>query len=302
MIYTGTYASFASLKTSIETVLQSEGWTLANGILSKGDAFVRFTATTSTLLLEAGTGKTGAVLNGAAPSGVKILDYTAAPMSFPANYDLHVFSSPDEVLLIVKYNVDRYQQLSFGVSDVDQVGGTGLWFTGTFRGSTNPAAVSMPIYINTSGSTLGTWGGDMSIGLFFEGYQTGAVSSYIHTGLDTTGWKTLGSVDGTIVGAGDQIAALMHSLPSQYNQSTVLLPVNVTQRRLSQGQTIAASMRNVRFCRIDNHAPEAVVPYGGENWKVYPMHRKNADQRNAVSWSVGSQYTGTYGFAVRYEV
>ena len=302
MIYTGNFSSFASLKTSVETALQTEGWTLSSGILSKSGVYFRLTATTTALTVEGGTGQTGATLDGAAAFGSKIMDYVAAPMNFPADYDLHIHDAPDEVYLVVNYNADRYQQLSFGKSDVEQIGGTGGWFTGTFRSDANAAAGTMPIYINTSDSGIGTWGGSMALGLFFETYQSGTWASYIHTGLDTTGWKHSGdTVDGSIVGAADQMAGLLHSLPSQFNQNTVLLPLNATQRRLSQGQTIAASMRHARLCRIDNHLAGENVTYGGEEWKVYPMHRKNADQRDGVQWNTGSQYSGTFGFAVRYE-
>ena len=301
MILSGNFSSFASLKSSVETALQAAGWALSDGILVKSGMYFKLTASTSALLLEAGTGQASSDLTGAAPSGVKIMDYTAAPINYPATYDLHIFDSPDEVFLIVNYNADRYQQLAFGKSDVEQIGGIGAWFTGTFPGNANAASSTMPVYINTSDSGIGTWGGSMSLGMFFETYQTGNSSSYIHTGLDSVGWKTIGTADGTIVGAADQVAGLLHSLPSQFNQNTVLLPLNITQRRLSQGQTIAASMRNARLCRIDNHLSGEVVSYGGEDWRVYPMHRKNADARNGVAWSTGSQYSGTFGYAIRYE-
>ena len=43
--FSGQVASFAALKIAIETTLTARGWTLANGILSKGVAFVQLTAT-----------------------------------------------------------------------------------------------------------------------------------------------------------------------------------------------------------------------------------------------------------------
>lgn len=171
MIYSGNFSSFGSLQTSVETALQTEGWTLDSGILSKSGVFVRLTANATSLTLEGGTGQAAATLNGAAAFGVKIMDYTAAPMNFPATYDLHIHDNPDEVYLVVNYNADRYQQLSFGKSDVEQIGGTGAWFTGTFRSDANAAAASRLIYINTYGNGIGTLGGDMGLGLFFESYQ-----------------------------------------------------------------------------------------------------------------------------------
>ena len=57
--FTGQVASFAALKVAIETTLTARGWTLANGILSKGAAFVQLTATATELRLQAGTGQAG---------------------------------------------------------------------------------------------------------------------------------------------------------------------------------------------------------------------------------------------------
>ena len=55
--YTGNFSSFASLKNSVETALQANGWVLnGDGVLNKSDMYLRLTATTPQLLLQAGTG------------------------------------------------------------------------------------------------------------------------------------------------------------------------------------------------------------------------------------------------------
>lgn len=295
--YTGNFSSFASLKTSVESALGTEGWSSSNGILSKSGVYVRLTATADQLLLEAGTGQTGSTLDGSVSS--KILSHVGAPFNFPAAYDLHVFNSPDEVYLVVNYNADRYQQLSFGKSNVEQIGGTGAWMSASFN-SGRSAANNQLVYMAASGESLGASYSGFSLGLFFEHDGTNVPSSAIHTGLDSTGWKTVYLNDGNLHGAGDVVAGMMASLPSDYNQNTVLLPINVAQKRLSQGLTIVASLVNARLCRNDNHLAGEVVEYGGESWKVYPFHRKNADQRNGVAWSTGADHSGTYAFAIRY--
>lgn len=308
MFTSGNFSSFAGLKNSLQNALIAAGWGVDTNVdvLDKNGMFLKLAAVdatgSGTLTLTAGTGLDGLGLTGAAPAGVKLGSPTTAPINFPGTYDLYIFDNPDEVYLVINYNADRYQVLAFGKSDVEQVGGTGMWFTGSFMGNA-PMGSNLPIYLNTADSNIGTWGGSFTLGMFFETTGgSGNTSSYIHTGLDATGWKsTGGTADGSIVGSADQMAGLLHALPSQFNQNTVLLPLNITQRRLSNGQTIAASMKNARLCRIDNHLPGEVVDYGGEQWKVYPMHRKNADVRNGVAWSTGSQYSGTFGYALRYE-
>lgn len=299
MFYTGNFSTFASLKTSVETALQTEGWTLSSGILSKSGVYVRFTSNVDYLQMEAGTGQAGSTLNGAQTFGVRIMSHIGAVFNFPASYDLHIFDSPDEVYLVVNYNSDRYQQISFGKSNVLQIGGTGNWFTGSFNSTQTPAG-NQRVYMSVNNESLGSSFAGYQLGLFFECDTTNSPGSSIHTGLDTTSWKTVYANDGNLQGAGDTVAGLMASLPSDYNQNTVLLPVHVPQKRLSQGITIVASLVNVRLCRNDNHLAGEIVPYGGEDWKVYPFHRKNADQRNGVAWSTGADHSGTYAFAVRY--
>ena len=303
MFYTGNFTSFDTLKTSVETALQNHGWGLnGDGTLEKGGMYIRLVASTIYQLAAfAGTGSAlpPAPLPGAAPYGVKIMNFSGSPMNFPATYDLHVFEDTDEVYLIVNYNGDKYQQLSFGKSRVDQVGGTGLWISGSFRSDVVQAATHL-VYTSASASSAGFGWSGMGCGLFFEAYNAANGCSYIHTGLDTTGWKKVDTGVGGLLSCGDPVAGLLQALPSMFNQSTVLLPLNVVQRRQSNGQTIVADMQNARLCRNDNHLSGEIVTYGTDRWKIYPFHRKNAAVRNGVAWATGADHTGTFAYAIRY--
>lgn len=303
MFYTGNFSSFVTLKASMEAALQNHGWALnGDGTLVKNGMYVRLVASTIYQIAAfAGTGSSlpPAPLPGAPAYGVKIMNFSGSPMNFPATYDLHVFEDTDEVYLVVNYNGDKYQQLSFGKSRVNQVGGTGMWLTGSFRSDVVQAATHL-VYTSASDSYVGFGWSGMGCGLFHEAYNAPLGCSYIHTGLDTTGWKQVGTSDGNLLGSGDPMAALLQSLPSQFNQSTVLLPLLAVQRRLSKGQTVAADLENARLCRNDNHLSGEIVTYGTDRWKVYPFHRKNAAVRNGVPWSTGSDHTGTFAYAIRY--
>lgn len=301
--YSGNYSTFASLKTSVEAALVAEGWTLSSDILSKGDLFLKLTATTAQLLLQAGTGASGGALTGAAPNGVKLFSPNNVPISFPANYDLHIFDDPDEVYLVTNFNADRYQQLSWGKSAVDQVGGSGMWFTGAYREGALVTNVLTP-RITASASHIGftrSAGSDgFGAGLFFGDYNASRDEcSYVHTDLDTTAWRGLFTGDGNLVSSGGPVAALLQALPSAFNQSTVLLPVLACRRRLSSGLTVVVDAVNARLCRNDNHLAGEVVPYGGDQWKVYPFYRKNLEVRNGV-FAAGADHSGTFAYAIRY--
>lgn len=298
MFSTGNFSSFASLKSSVETALQANGWTLSSGVLSKSGMFIKLTATAEELVAEAGTGAASGDITGAAPT-VKIMSFASSPINFPGTYDLHILDTPDEIYLVVNYNSDKYQQLSWGKSRVEQVGGTGMWVTGSFNGLADPAG-DQRVYLQASYSYVGTGYSGMGCGLFFEYDNVSTVCSHAHTGLDTAGWKSSGWGDGSLMGSGNVMAGLLQSLPSQFNQNTILLPLLAVQRRLSNGSTIVVDAAHARLCRNDNQLSGEIVSYGGDDWKVYPLHRKNADVRNGVPWSTGADHSGTFGFAVRY--
>lgn len=303
MYYNGNFSTWQGLINSVRAALQANGWSLnGDAVLVKNGMNVRLEhQAESFFLVQCGTGSAPypEPLPGGAPKGVKMMSWPASPINFPATYELHVFTDPDEVYLVINYNADKYQQVSWGRTQVSQVGGLGAWFTGSFHEEA-PNTGDIKVYTSAGTDAVGFGWGGMGCGLFFDAYSAPLPTSYMHTGLDTTGWKKVSSGNGNMVGSGDPVAALLQALPSQFNQSTVLLPLMAVQRRLSQGQTIAADMVNARLCRIDNHLPGEIVTYGTDRWKVYPFHRKNADQRNGVPWITGANHSGTFGYAIRY--
>lgn len=287
--YSGQVASFAALKTAIETTLAARGWTLANGILSKGVAFVQITATATELRLQAGTGQAGAAL-------------TNAPIQWPAVYVLHVFDTPDEIYCVLRYNVHRHQHVNWGVSSMPQIGGTGLWCSGSFRGDVDGTRPNVKVFIDTnSGTQLGVAPHDgFGLGFFFASIAGTYHASFIHCGLEgAPAWRTnVGGNPGDLLGVSHK-AGLLHALPSQFNQATVLLPIDVLLARQAQGQTIVATLAHARYCRLDHLDLNQPLIYGPERWMTYPLHAVHPIQRNAAGWPIGAQHTGTFGIALR---
>lgn len=219
--FSGQVASFAALKSAIETTLAARGWTLASGILSKGAAFVQLTATATELRLQAGTGQAGAALTGACPQSVKLMSFTNAPIQWPATWILHAFDTPDELYLVLRYNVDRHQHLNWGVSSMPQIGGTGLWCSGSFRGDVIGTSSRCVVYLaTTAGYELGAQPYDgFGLGYFFASIPGTYHASFIHCGLEgAPNWRTTyGSNAGDLLGVSHK-AGLLHALPSQFNQ------------------------------------------------------------------------------------
>lgn len=304
--YNGNFSTFASLKTSVEAALALEGWTDSSGVYSKNGMFVKLTATATELLLQAGTGASAGTLTGTAPQGVKLMSSNSNPITFPADYDLHIFTDTDEIYLIVNFNAVYYQQLSWGKSQVEQIGGSGMWVTGSYRQEVLTTTAA-PARLSANFASIGFYRDNnydgLSGGLFFEApisetyYMSG---SFVHTGLDTETWKAVAFTGvGQLYGSGSIMAALLQSLPSMFNQNTVLLPIMTAQRRNSKGLTVVADLVHARLCRNDNQLPEEIVEYGPDRWKVYPFYQKNLEARNGGT-AGSTLHSGTFGFAIRY--
>ena len=70
-------------------------------------------------------------------------------------------------------------------------------------------------------------------------------------------------------------------------------------QRSSGGLSILNSLNNARLLRIDNHESKTLVTFGSDQWKVFPWLRRNTEERGAVT---SVNHSGTFGFAIRYEV
>lgn len=314
--FTGTAANFADLKTAIENACTANGWALADGILSKNGCFFQLIADTSggypQLRLHGGTGKSGSTLTGQPPSnyGTKICSNNGNVIVFPINYEIHLFTDPDEVYCVINYNSDFYQQLSFGKSDIPGIGGTGAWFTGAKRSdqSLTDANYGAKVFMSAiwPESVYCSPFEGYSCGLFFDGtasFGGSRFGSFVHTGLDSTPWRSGNSGASNLTGykpGSSAVGSLLLQLPNISNQATVLLPIKPVAMRSSGGLTIIANPKNARYVRIDNIVPGEIITFGADQWKVYPFMRKDATQRNGVSWATGATHTGTFGYAIKY--
>ena len=146
-------------------------------------------------------------------------------------------------------------------------------------------------------------------GLFFDDVISanhwGCVgSSFVHTGLDSTPWRSPNS-DGAgptgYRGAGTKVGSLLMQLPSLFNSANVLLPIKPVAVRSSGGVTIIANPKNARYLRVDNVSPGEVISFGADKWKCFPFFKKDTAQRNGDPSTSGAAHSGTFGYAVRYD-
>lgn len=311
--YPGQANTFADLKSAIESALVTEGWTLSDGILSKGGGYFQLTPSAGYLALQGGTGQAGAVLTDASPYDVRIASLAAVdPISWPIDYEISVSDSPDEVYAVILYNGDRVQTLAFGISPAPG-NPTGYWISGaggpgtTFTSAT--AEYSWASFGSTASQDAGynigpgcDWGNqDRRIAagvLTSQVWSNGRQSRYPYWYHNGTAWGPTGYQMGDGGASGGGYAAwLLVALPSQYNWATVLVPAYLFEWQSDFRAIPMLELAHMRHCRIDAYSAGDVVQYGPDKWKVYPQARKNSEERQPLG---STNHTGTYGFAVRY--
>ena len=145
---TGTANNAADIVSAVRSACTANGWTLTNDILSKGTCYARvWSPSAGNVSVVCGRGQTGgagSTLTGqsnAALRGIGGATIMGVAFTFPMNYYIHVFDSPDEVYLFVNYNTSYYQRLMFGQSDVAGLTGTGNFYDAS-RQSAETSAVN----------------------------------------------------------------------------------------------------------------------------------------------------------------
>lgn len=306
---TGIATSFSDLRLALINGCIANGWSNVGNILWKGNCFVELTAGTDYIQISGGTGQSGGVLVEKCSQWARI---GGGFITLPITYDLHIFENPNEVYLVINYNVDCYQQLSFGSSNV--AGGNGPWFTAARcnKGWPNNDGINLSVYFYEISAGIKTNISTNSLGLFLRGayysYSDEYSSSFIYTSAPgTPGWYGYGSGPTSArlqnMGSATLVAGLLNCSPSAYNSATPLLPIKATIDMGSNGRAVVVSLNHARFCRMDNIAPGDIISFGTERWKVYPWHRKNSNMRDGQwtgSDSAPPNHSGTFGYAIRY--
>lgn len=316
--YDGSANSFADLRTALFNACIANGWTLTNDVLSKGTAFVKLTISAADtgdtgigIIMQGGTGYSAGALVDPSP----ITPRLGAPsqdislVTWPMTYFIHIFGSPDEVFMVVRYNVDYYLWLSFGVSNVAGLGSSGLWLSAVSRrkrGNNGPAINITP----TSGGSIGSdhpnpiFGA--STGAMFwntsTNFDVGSYQDTICSGLDGVLWPSrLNGQSEMSVGSFQAVQPASPHIarsPSPWNGEAILVPIHGYVGRASNKISLVVDVRNARYVRVDNYAPGQIIQLGSDKWIIYPFYRKNSAVRNG---GAGIDHTGTFGWAIRYD-
>lgn len=306
----GTAVDISAIRTALIAACTAAGWAWNSSteVLSKGELFIRLQVATGELLA---LGRTAAGA-GDAPGTVKIgrifnrAGFPTYELTYPAVYEVFVFTDPDEVYLVVNYDVDRHQWLAFGQSSVLGLPGTGMWVGATLASETPWAGAVMngPFalgagYGGLDASSYRLTSGALSFGSVASTQGVATRNFWLNSNLDGQGWWLGQSLTAAPIGV-RSVAPLLSLLPSSWNSESVLLPIRAYKTRPSSKVSLICDLENARYMRIDNYAAGEVFSLGAERWKALPWHQKNATLAGR-SGGDGITHTGTLGWAIRYE-
>ena len=299
--YSGQVSSYQELLDVLVASCVIEGWTWADGILSKGTAFLKLSNQAGNypgVVAQGGTGKAGSSLvnpSAAMPRlgrPAYLGQGNNSNVTWPAEYYIHIYENPDEVYLVLHHSVDAFWKLGFGLSNLN---GSGCWVTGT-AGSQGPtqssgAQGSFSPVINGSGNNV------LSTGIPF--WQSNSVNNmYVENILFRNGsWLYSGITFHAVLAT----APFFSRLPNAWNQEAIFIPIKAFESVASNKLSMRLELAHCRYVRIDNYEPNQVVILGDEKWKIYPGVRKNISSRNDGNTSTGYDHSGTFGIAIRYD-
>lgn len=304
--YSGQAVSYQELLDVLVSACVMQGWTWADGILNKGNIFVKLSVAIGDgagIVASSGTGKVGANLTNASPIEPRLGRNTVkAPIvTFPLNYMLHVFNDINEVFLIIKFDNDRYHYLAFGTTATS---GLCLWVVATagkLYTSSTSASFGFAISATVGLEQMLNYSQSQSCGPFWctrGGVNNDLAKTAIYTSIDNN-WVVSTNINDA-VNAIFSVSSLINKNPSNWNNESILIPIEIQQYRASNKKSIVANIECARYLRIDNYEPEQIIVLGHTKWKVYPFYRKNIQQRDGGGTG-GADHTGTFGWAIRYD-
>lgn len=304
--YSGQASSYPELLNVLTSACVAEGWTWADGILSKGGIFVKLTISTGDgagIVATGGTGKAGTALLNASPIEPRLgrHNQSAPIVTFPLNYMLHVFGDTPEVFLMINFDIDRYHYLAFGAQASPEIC---LWIVAT-AGKSYSLQYSAGSLDFTISPTVGleqmlNYSKSTSCGPFWctrGGVNNDLAKTAVYSAVDAA-WLVSADLN-VYVNAIDAVQPLIR-INQLWNSESILLPIQIVQNRLSNKKSIIGNIKRARYIRIDNYEPGQIITLGSVKWKIYPFYRKNIAQRDGGGTG-GADHTGTFGWAIGYD-
>jgi len=293
---TGTASSLSDLKTTLELFATTNGWALNSGVLSKAGCHVKFTSDVDYLRFNIGSGDDG---NGGLTdafdfTGVSTGDQyrnsgqgfqivrvrNSQTMQFPITYHLISHVNPENIFLIINYNITHCQHIAFGNFQKYGTWGGGQYGSGT-TGWYSTKQQTLREYSSIDGDGNNGAGAYLFANQYGSAYVDPCPSSAIKCDVDAQTWRGFSQTyNNDFPTAWERTcSAAAWSQPyltilSTVNLQPVMCPPVLCIGRPAKMHSIAGIMPHVRYLRIDNYNVGDVISVGSQRWIVFPHTNK----------------------------
>ncbi len=293
--YRGQASSYQEILTNLVNACGNHDWTWSSNVLTKNGKSITLTiAQSNEVVADPGP---GILMNISGDNykprfGLKRLNQGS--ITWPMEYQIFIFTDPDEVYLVAKYSINYYLWMAFGVSNLSEAisNGSGMW-CGAHSSSASHNSPQWGVSTGFAGLPQSS-DKDFTTAMLFGGCNDASKNWAIDL-------KPIGS------GLNSQptayVSAVEYAIPNYqrsnniWSQNINLIPINVHLRMPSNKVMLLAEIKHSRYLRIDNCEPEQILSFGNDKWIVFPWWRKNSSSPGGGTVS----HTGTMGWAIRYD-
>jgi len=294
---TGLATSFTDLQTTLETFATTNGWAFTSGVLSKSGCHVKFESSATYLRFQIGSGDdgggnltgafdfTGASSGGSyvkAGTGFQIVDTrNGQTAQFPITYHLISLANPDNIFLIINYNIAHCQHLAFGNFEKYGTWGGGQYGSGTTARYSTTQRGFLDYSVTYEADEHGAGAYLFAVYGNYSGLYDRVPSSAVKCDVDGEDWRGFAHSGKTSIPNYWErtCSAAAWSQPyltilSTINLQPVMCPPVLCIGRPARMHSIAGIMPHVRYLRIDNYNVGDVISVGSQRWIVFPHTNK----------------------------
>lgn len=298
--YDGQASSYQELQDVLVNACIAQGWSWGNQVLNKENMFFRLRTSIANgypdgpgLLIKGGISNSNFNSPEVRLGSIGQSSDAVYPtkVSFPVDYRIHIFEN--EVFLIIRYNLNKFLYIAFGSDPITST----IWLSASTR-----QYISSYDSFYLRASSGGSNGNEFAAGggFFWDSMNLGGQNTKSTAFIDGN-WSSSGGMfqnQSGFVSAIPSYLILMNRQPSLWSSDSILLPINIYKRDLSEKIKHIAFVENARYTRLDHYEPEQIIQLGNMKWKVYPFHFKNINGRNGGD---AINHSGTLGWAIRYD-
>lgn len=309
--YTGTVGTPDLLKTTIETLAVTNGYTLDGTWLYKGaDSAIQLTAPDGEFLNIIGANSNDGLTD---PTTFTRSLYVRS-VYWPVTYYLFFHTSPDMCICVINYNTVYTQILMFG--DIVKIHSS-AYVGGNFFFATHNPLVSTPVDATYNEDVFSTFGESFS---YFtvnrlpcgntqgQAAYTSSIIPFaycpqtnnengIHVEIDSGIWDTTNKTSYT-----DSTLCALRRSPNLGDSQAHLIPMQLQYAMADSLYGYLGYMEHIRFVRNDNYEIGDIITIAPDEWKVFPWYKKDAAQRDGLfTPDTPTGHSGTIGIAIRYD-